>query len=133
MPLLALLFCVQHELLHVLAAGEEEQKVYHDPTGAVADSRRERTVLEREVIARHDAAEVGNGKEYAVRHNLKCVACNTAALEIHLKISPRLLLTRLPGKAFSRRRLKRVGRGLGVSLYTRNFVGLFVFRRSSRG
>lgn len=46
----------------MLAAGEEEQKVYHDPTGAVADSRRERTVLEREVIARHDAAEVRNGK-----------------------------------------------------------------------
>jgi len=41
-----------------LWVGEEEQKLYHDPTGKVADSRRERTVLEREVIARHDAAEV---------------------------------------------------------------------------
>ena len=45
-------------LLILHTPGEEEQKVYHDPTGKVADSRRERTTLEREVIARHDAAEV---------------------------------------------------------------------------
>lgn len=48
-----------------MCPGEAEQKVYHDPTGSVADTRRERTLLEREVLARHDAAEVGVNLEAA--------------------------------------------------------------------